>query len=301
MDFPEFALVVTKHVRDFVQPALDALAKRIDDGDATLFARLSALPAPDPGKDGAPGADGVSVDAETVQRMIDDAVAKAVAALPVPKDGRDGVDGAPGADGRDAEAPAPVDYEQIERNLAGMVAKAFADVPLPKDGTNGADGVSPDPAAVAELVLASVDGEISKALAEIPRPTDGRDGRDGAPGTNGEKGADGTDGLGFDDLQVEQTDERTMVLKFTRGDVVKKFPIALAGFAYQGVFKEAEAATLRKGDYVTWGGSLFHVQKDAPEGVPERSADFVLAVKRGRDGAPGGEPRPAKSGPVSVR
>jgi hypothetical protein len=233
--------------------------------------------------------------------MIDEAVAKAVAALPAPKDGRDGVDGTPGADGRDAEAPVPVDYEQIERNLAGMVAKAFADAPLPKDGTNGADGVSPDPATVAELVLASVDGQISKALADIPRPVDGRDGRDGGAGKDGKDGEKGLDGLGFDDLTVEQTDERTMMLKFTRGDVVREFPITLAGFAYQGVFKESDAATLRKGDYVTWGGSLFHVQKDAPDGVPERSADFVLAVKRGRDGAPGGEPRQAKSGPVSVR
>jgi hypothetical protein len=43
----------------------------------------------------------------------------------------------------------------------------------------------------------------------------------------------------------------------------------------------------RKGDGVTWGGSFWIAQKDAPEGRPGLSDDWRLAVKKGRDGRDG--------------
>ena len=42
-----------------------------------------------------------------------------------------------------------------------------------------------------------------------------------------------------------------------------------------------------KGDGVTFGGSLFIAQTDAPAGKPEETPDWRLAVKRGREGKPG--------------
>lgn len=279
----------------------DGASVPIEDVQRMVEEAISALPKAVDGKDGRDGSDAdaaaleARIDelvqqvasfqdktAELIDRKAFDAEIERVRAenaqfkawfdsLTPPKDGIDG------ADGKD------VDPEFVK----AAVAEAVALIPAPRDGADGKDGVSPDPQAVADLVLAAVAADVKKVLDEIPKPENGRDGRDGKPGAKGSDGVNGLDGFGFDDLQIEQTDERSLSVKFVKGDRVKAFPVRLAGFAYQGVFKEAEAASLRKGDYVTWGGSLFHVMKDAPEGVPEKSADFTLAVKRGRDGRDG--------------
>ena len=139
-------------------------------------------------------------------------------------------------------------------------------------------------------------GDVGPAGAQGEPGRDGRDGLPGVPGTHGEKGVDGrdgvdgtngrdgVDGLGFDDLTVEHDGERTVTLKFQRGDIVKSFPITLPLVLDRGVYGEK---TYTQGDGVTFGGSYWIAQKDAPEGKPGLSADWRLAVKKGRDGKAG--------------
>ena len=51
----------------------------------------------------------------------------------------------------------------------------------------------------------------------------------------------------------------------------------------RGVYLESKV--YQRGDGVTFGGSWWIAQKDAPEGKPGTSPDWRLACKRGRDGA----------------
>jgi len=184
--------------------------------------------------------------------------------------GRDGQDGAPGRDGIDGAAGAPGEKgEPGERGVDGADGKDG------RDGIDGKDGVGLADAVIdrdGALVLTMTDGR-TKSLGTVV----GRDGRDGEPGS---KGADGRDGLGFDDLDVVQSDDG-LSLRFSRGEVVKEF--ALPIIIDRGVFKEGGA--YRKGNGVTWGGSFWIAQKDAPEGKPDApGSGWRLAVKRGQNG-----------------
>ena len=226
-----------------------------------------------------------------------------LAQIPAGKDGADGKDGAPGADGKDA---APITAEQIAEALKSMpdvldmAVKSYLAANPPAAGKDGRDGRDADPVS---------DEQIAKSVAShlaLNPPAAGRDGRDGlagvkgADGINGKDGTNGLDGLGFDDMSVEDDGDGTATLKFTRGEVVKSFPIRLPRVVDKGVFREG---AFRKGDGVTWGGSFWIAQKDAPKGKPGESGDteWRLAVKHGRagkDGAPGRDFTPPK--PVKI-
>lgn len=110
----------------------------------------------------------------------------------------------------------------------------------------------------------------------------GHDGRDGIPGRDGK---DGLDGLGWDDLSVEQVNERTFSVKCLRGLQVKElgtltFPVEI----YRGVYRDGQP--YERGDCVTFGGSEFHCN-EATTTKPEQSKAWTLKVKRGRDGKDG--------------
>jgi hypothetical protein len=84
------------------------------------------------------------------------------------------------------------------------------------------------------------------------------------------------------DFSLASDGDGTAVLTITRGEVKKDFTIEFPRMAYQGPF--AEAVSLRKGDAVTWNGSIYVARKDNPEGKPGDGPDWTLAVKKGRDG-----------------
>lgn len=187
-----------------------------------------------------------------------------------------------------------------------------------RDGAPGADGVSPDPEAIAETFRAMAESIVSETvaagLAKVPPPEKGEKGDQGEPGRPGsdgrgwaksfidrdgnlvatfsdgsienlgpcvgKDGAPGRDGFSLDDFDCEPVDERTVVLKFTRGDVCHSYELVFPVPIYRGVFKEGEA--YQRGDMVTWGGSLFHAEK-ATLAKPE-SEDWRMCVKKGRDG-----------------
>lgn len=92
---------------------------------------------------------------------------------------------------------------------------------------------------------------------------------------------------GIADLRIEQADrEFTMVARTSSGEEVSK-SIKVAALLDKGVFKMG--TDYEAGDGVTWGGSYFIAQKDAPIGHPGEpgSNGWRLAVKRGRDAGKG--------------
>ena len=118
-------------------------------------------------------------------------------------------------------------------------------------------GRSVEPAAVAAMVRDEV--------AKIPPPRDG---------------------FGFEDLSVQLADdERTLLLRFARGDKAKEFALTMPVVLDRGVFREG--ATYEKGDACTFGGSLWIAQGDTSAKPDAPASNWRLAVKRGRDGKDG--------------
>ena len=301
-DAAEWGKNIVVLVKGYVGKAVEALTGRMD----TLEQKLAQIPGGkdgadghdgEPGADGKDGADGKSVTLDDVEPLI----AEAVKAIPVPENGKDGRDG---ADGKDAD---PITAERLVEALKAMpevmdaaVSAYLADNPPPagKDGVDGINGKDAEPVSEEQIIKA-----VASHIALNPPPA-GRDGRDGLPGAkgadgiNGKDGADGLDGLGFDDMSVEDDGDGTATLKFVRGDQVKEFAIHLPRVVDKGVFHPEKAYV--KGDGVTWGGSFWIAQKDAPEGKPDGGDGWRLAVKRGRDGKDGVVIEKPKPGPVRV-
>jgi len=124
------------------------------------------------------------------------------------------------------------------------------------------------------------------AVAETRQFIPGPMGRDGQPGRDGKDGTNGTDGVGYDDLAVEQIDERTIAVKAMRGLQVRElgtfvFPVEI----YRGVYIEGK--TYDRGDGVTWGGSEWHCNETTTTKPGDGSKAWTLKVKRGRDGKDG--------------
>lgn len=110
---------------------------------------------------------------------------------------------------------------------------------------------------------------------------DGLDGQNGADGAPGEPGKDGRDGFGLEDFDVDKGDDgRTYILKFDQGDVRHEYELTFPVPVYCGVFKAGDSYV--PGDLVTWGGCLWHCDKETT-GKPD-AGDWTLAVKKGRDG-----------------
>lgn len=257
--------------------------------------------------------DGASITLDDVAPMLTELVIKAVAEIPAPKDGKD-------ADPKEVAAlvakavaaiPRPQDGRSITADdvaplVAAEVAKAVAELPRPKDGES----------VPADEVQRMVDEAVTKALSAVVAPKDGEPGRDALqlelqPAIDLEKtyprgtyarhagglwrAFEATKGLhgwecvvdGISHLQIEQDGrEFTLVAKTSSGDEVRK-SVKVAALVDRGVFKAG--TEYEAGDGVTWGGSFFIAQKDAPRGHPgEPGCDgWRLAVKRGRDGTKG--------------
>lgn len=287
------------------------------DADPELIKRLvsdavATLPPAPAGKD---------ADPEVVRQMV----AEAVAALPVPKDGvdgRDGVAGAPGRDGNDADPVTaeqieaavvahletnppqagkdadPIDPDMVRSMVAEIVEPVVAAIPQPRDGKDA------DPELIKKLV--------GEAVAALPKAQDGQPGKDGVGvagavidrdgslvvtlsngetkqlgrvvGKDGDTGAPGRDGLSLKDFEVElMPDGRTILMKFDDGGPISYArEIGVAMMIYRGVYREG---VYQKGDTVTFGGSLWHSNKDDNTEKPDTgSGAWTLAAKRGRDG-----------------
>lgn len=230
-----------------VKAATAPLEARINEQDQVIAGLEKALSSIEParnGKDGADGKDGESVSVDDVMPDLKAHIDEYLASIPVPENGVDGKDGADGKDGRDGDAG--------------------------RKGENGADGIGLAGALIdreGNLVITLANGEV-KALGRVV-------GKDGA---NGAHGADGKDGTGFDDLEFASDEYGRPVAKFVRDGVSKE--IRLPCIMDRGPFKAG--AGYKKGDAVSYGGSLWIAQGDT-EDRPDSGAGWRLAVKKGRD------------------
>lgn len=265
-------------LKAYVDRSFDTYAERID----VLEQRLANLPVPKDGK----SADEDAIVARVVEKMaadiaeirkavedipdvpelpdvagqieealVSEAVEKAVAALPVPQDGKS------------------VTIDDVKP----LVAEAVDAIPKPKDGVNIAGGMIDrdgnliltlsngeaknlgrvvgkdiDPAHVADLVAKAVDA--------IPKPKDG------------------LNGVGFDDMDMVETDDG-IFLRFVRGENVKDFRLPV--IIDRGVY--VADRKYFKGDFVTWGGCGYIAQEETDD-KPGTGKGWRMAVKKGRDG-----------------
>jgi hypothetical protein len=115
--------------------------------------------------------------------------------------------------------------------------------------------------------MAAIEKHIDQRIAELPKPKDGEPGRDG---------------FDLEAFDVGVIDERTIELKFTGAGQVHRYELEFPVIVDRGVFKAGES--YKRGDAVTWGGSLWIAQMET--GVKPDTADsgWRLAVRKGRDG-----------------
>lgn len=86
----------------------------------------------------------------------------------------------------------------------------------------------------------------------------------------------------FDDLQVEQIDDRRVRLALADGDQEAAFELQFPMMIDRGLW--SERAAYDRGDAVTHGGGLWVAQVNAPAGKPGTTdSGWRLAVKPGRD------------------
>jgi hypothetical protein len=168
----------------------------------------------------------------------------------------------------------------LEQRLVVAEARAAIPGPAGKDGLPGRDGKD------------GRDGIPGGAGAPGTKGMDGRDGHDGIDGpagkdgVDGRHGKDGLDGLGFDDLDLGFDPERGWQLCFTKGALIKRFPIPVpwdAGVWQSGRIYPAGAGVTVKGAF--WIAQQATTARPGDEMAESRA--WRLAVKPGRDGKPG--------------
>ncbi|MCS9316341.1 hypothetical protein N0711_06630 [Pseudomonas aeruginosa] len=243
------------------------LQKALDERpDLEAIAKQAAALIPEP-KDGEPGRD-ANMDA------LKEYLAELVKAIPAPADGQS------------------VTVEDVAPLIREEVAKAVADLPPPAPGKDAdmealrahlgdlVKGIQLPTVPTIDEVAATFERRFSdltlswerqaretfdKAADRMPIP---KDGRDALP-------------LECFDLALGE-DGRTVTVKMQAGDIVVEKSVRIASVIDRGVFSAEKS--YEQGDGTTYGGCYWIAQKDAPEGVPGGSADWRLAVKKGRDG-----------------
>lgn len=256
------------------------------------------------GEKGDPGRDGKDAEPLTQKQVIEALTAmpeviemfvqKYIAANP-PRDGAagpqgergiDGINGKDGADGRDGKdglslVEAMIDSEGVlvhtfsdgtVKRLSRVVGKDGSEGEAGKDGRDGKDGAN------------GLDGKDGAP---------GLNGKDGADGLHGKDGKDGINGTFGDDLNVVKDGRYT---KWMKGDI-EVGRTKSKEMLYQNVWKSEE--TYDEGDVVTWGGSMWHSNKDENTEKPGNGSDaWTLCAKRGNDGKMGPQGERGPQGPV---
>ena len=264
------------------------------------------------------GEDGTSVTLDDLKPVIEDAVKAAVSELPAPKDGKDAdpvdmeaieknIEDKVLASTKDAQSLMIVEVKPL---IAEAVKSALAEIPKPKDGEPGKDADPINMDSVKVMIAEAVEKAVAKI--RIPSPQNGENGKDALdikilPEIEPEKSYvrgtyakhhgglwrsyERTHGMrgwetvvdGIADISIDYDGERSVkiVTAKSSGEFVEK-EFVMPMVIDRGVYKEGQSYA--KNDGVTFAGSFWIAQKDAPEGKPgDANAAFRLAVKRGRD------------------
>lgn len=201
--------------------------------------------------------------------------------LVLPEKGDPGEPGEAGQPG-DKGDPGEVDMDAVKQ----LIEQAVAALPPAEKGEPGEPGMPGEKGEPGADGIGIVDALIDQDKKLVLTWADGRTKAVGiVVGNDGSNGSDGKDGETFtlDDLVFDQYDDlRTFKLGFVKGEVNHTFEFKLPGFVDKGVWRED--GEYEKGDSVSWAGSLWMAQKDAPGKPDTADGGWRLAVKRGRDG-----------------
>lgn len=121
-----------------------------------------------------------------------------------------------------------------------------------------------------------------------PEGLSGRDGRDappipgprgeaGQPGKDGRDGSDGKDGITEERFVAALTEQVAAMEERVLKTIAERKIVP-----YKGVHQSG--AEYQRGDFVTFGGSLWHCDKTTTTKPEQANSDWTLAVKHGRDG-----------------
>lgn len=203
---------------------------------------------------------------------------------------------------------------QLRERADADTARVAASLATVRDGMPGADGRDGEPGAPGADGRDGLDGAAGKdgpPGADAAPGSDGAAGQDGAPGLAGKDGADGIDGRdGLDGAGIAEAfigRDGELVLTYTDGriknlgagfardlnaDAIRGMVSAAAADLWKGVW---EAREYQRGDWATYGGSLFVAVADVTaKDQPAASEGWRLALKRGRDGKDAEPPRPSR-------
>lgn len=131
-----------------------------------------------------------------------------------------------------------------------------------------------------EVRLTAHKNEIQGTLDELrtreaPKVIEGPPGKNGVDGTNGKDGKDGTDGRagerGTDGIATHEE------LKAVAQEVFADFQVRTFADIYTGVYKPGE--NYQRGNFTTWGGSLWLALRDT-KAKPGETPDWKLVVKK---------------------
>lgn len=297
--------VTKEELRELFEPVVRGLRGYMDD-------RLKALPTPQNGKDADPDVVRAMVREEVAAlpppapgKDADPLVLKTqfdawLSAVPLPKDG---------ADGKDA------DPEMMRAAVEAEVARAVAAIPPPKDGRDGKDAEQIHPDTLARLVAE----EVAKAVGAMPRAKDGDPGKDAAqidilptidPAKSYTRGTwahyrngtirafRSTDPIGEAGLEAAGwavamngvAEEVEEILD--EGRTIKRRTIYTDGRVLERehhtaliLFREFwRAGEYKRGDVVQLDGGIWYCRTERSDSKPGTSEDWLLMVKRGRDG-----------------
>jgi hypothetical protein len=285
----QFSIVAAEEVSK-VLAAKDGKDADIEQVKALIVEEVAKIPAPKDGKDADIAEikqfvvdhiatiplpkDGKDAEPEVIKAMVDEAVAK----IPAPQNGKDAdieiVKGLIQHEVKSIPLPNVESFtlEQVEKMVADAVAAAIANIPPAKDGEDGKD-------ALAIQILPAIDESKSYPRGTFALHKNGT--WRAYQKTVGMKGWECTQ-VGIADIDIEMLDDRTLSIKtvLSNGETQEK-TLKLKNIKYKGVV--SEGATYDEGDFVTWGGSIWHCDEPTSERPREGHKSWTLAVKKGRD------------------
>ena len=95
-------------------------------------------------------------------------------------------------------------------------------------------------------------------------------------------------------MHVTSDGDRKMLIRFTRGDQIKEFPVSFPVMRYRGIYRDS--VVYEEGDTCTRSGSLWYALKQTTERPGDQAKNWVLTAKRGADGKDGPQGRPGADG-----
>lgn len=172
----------------------------------------------------------------------------------------------------------PVVLSSFMPEIEEKIAEKIAEIPLPANGSDGINGKDGNDALHIEI-LPSISFDKSYPRGTYAMMNGGV--MRSYQKTHGEKGWE-TAWNGIASIDTTMKDARTVsvVSVLTDGTRDEK-TFSLPTMIYRGVFKDGD--DYQCGDVATFGGSLWHCDKETRE-KPGQSNDWTLAAKKGRDG-----------------